>query len=217
MIKDRKRLLIVDDDEGVRNSLSREFAVAQRFAFDVTAVLDMQELVTAGLDDTEFDISIVDLGFGPMEIEHLGFIFMAQIARSALTCAEMRIVYTGHPELHNAVRAMQLGATDFVSKAEIPPYKLVERVEGLLVERYGREERNRRVYEYLGSRRNELESKYPGRVVAIVIDENGPQIVADGRSRLDALLKYSEWRRSAPHDRWPVVPHLYIVPKEAIP
>lgn len=212
MKKDTRRLLIVDDDEQVLNALVRSFKVAKCFEYETTAVLNLKEVVRQELEDEEFDICIVDLGFGPTDREpdYLGF--LALIARSELNRAETRIVYSGHPEIQNVVRAMQLGASDFVSKAEFPPHKLVERVETMLIERRDREEQNRLVYDYLESQHDELGRRYPGRVIAIAVSDGVPVVVANGRSRLDVLLNYADCRRDQPNVQWPVVPNLYIVP-----
>lgn len=211
MTKEKKKLLIVDDEEVVLNSLVRSFKGAQHFEFETTAVLDLMEMVRQELEEVEFDVWIVDLGFGPSdrELDYLGFM---ALDRSELPRADMRIVYSGHPEIENVVRAMQLGATDFVSKSECPPHKLVERVEQMLIDRKEREERDHLVYEFLSSQHVELGRQYPDRVLAIVVVEAKPLVVADGRSRLDVLLKYADWRRSQATAQWPVVPHLHIVP-----
>ena len=214
MKKDRKRLLIVDDEKPMLDALVRSFSVAQRFEFETTALLDLKDVVSQELEDEEFDVCITDLGFGPSEreVDYHGFLFIAMIARNSLNYEVMRIVYSGHPEIQNVVRAMQLGATAFVSKSECPPHMLVERVEAMLIDRQEREVQNRLVYEFLGAQHEELSTRYPGRVVAIAVSEAGPMVVADGRSRLDVLLKYANWRRSQSVVRWPVVPHLHIVP-----
>lgn len=212
MNKEKKRLLIVDDEKPLLDALVRAFSVAQHFEYEITALLDLKEVVNQEVEDAEFDICVIDLGFG-RERDLLGF--MALFSRSELNRADMRIVYSGHPKIKNVVRAMQLGATDFVSKAEYPPHKLVERVESMLIERQEREERTQRIYKFLGEHHNDLSNLPPGQVLAITVAEAGPMVAAEGRSRLDALLKYADWRRNQSNAQLPVVPHLHIVPPKS--
>ncbi|MEI8379201.1 MAG: response regulator [Planctomycetota bacterium] len=208
-MKDKKKVLIIDDEKGLLAALDRAFSVARRFDFAVTKVHDVKEVITRGLEDADYDICVVDLGFNRSGREFFDG-FLALIALSELNRAELRIVYSGHPDLKYVVRSMQCGADDFVSKVEVRPDQLVERVEDMLIERQNQQIQTELIRKHISQCHRDFERSHPGRVLAIIATGSGPTVIADGRSRLDVLLKYAELRLL--HEEWPNAPHLHIVP-----
>ena len=210
------RVLIVDDEEPVRKNVKRGFDTSCRYKYEVTCVESPEECAELKASHkSTFDVCIIDLGFGSENRELVGYKMLIGLA-----CVRSRgiaVVYSGHPSVPNVVRAMQLGATDFVFKADCPPHKLAEHVETLLSERRTQEDRWQLINEYLKQQNEELCQQYAGRVLAIVVEEAGPAVVTTGESRLDALLKYAAKRSNGAHPQWPVDPHLHIVPPAAKP
>ncbi|MFO0867788.1 MAG: hypothetical protein U0935_02470 [Pirellulales bacterium] len=127
------------------------------------------------------------------------------------------IVYTGFPTLANAVRAMQLGAGDFVSKVEKAPHELVAYIESLLAQRAAAELRRRRIHSFLTRHHDRLLREYGQPAVAITlaisVDKSGePLVVASGSSRLEALVEYSKRQRDVSATSGAAEPYLHIIP-----
>jgi len=214
---DTIRVLVVDDEEPVRESLRLWFEASKAFAFQVDTVEGPERCVDLeGSPHWGFDVCVIDLGFGgDGNLDYVGHRMV--LGLSCVRGGGMAIVYSGYPQLSNVVRAMQLGARDFVAKADCPPHKFVEHVERLLIDLERRDKEGGLISRFLRDQREALSRRYAGRVVAIVVDESQPRVVADGRSRLDALLRYADLWRGGAHARWPVDPHLHIVPPAITP
>ena len=215
MTKPKKTILIVDDEQHVIDALIRQFSVDSCFEYNVTTYKNLTDLAN-NCTERNFDCCIFDLGFEPADLA-LGF--WPLLASSLVHLAEIRIVYTGSPQISNVVLAMRMGATDFFSKADFPPHKLKERIEKTFREREENEQQSERVLGYLQKKYFELNKKYSGMVLAIIVlnevpgvVEAGPDVVAVGKSRLDALLQYAKQRQEPQNAYWPMIPHLHIVP-----
>ena len=216
MTEHKKKLLIVDDEPAMLAVLVRQFSVAGKFDYEITTAASPQDVVDQRMEEKKFDCCIFDLNLG-VKINLLSV--TAILATSLAHMAEIRVVYTGNPEISNVVVAMQMGATDFVSKAHFPPHKLKERIEKTFREREENEQQSERVLGYLQKKYFELNKKYSGMVLAIIVlnevpgvVEAGPDVVAVGKSRLDALLQYAKQRQEPQNAYWPMIPHLHIVP-----
>ena len=211
-MNDTVRVLVVDDNDDVRKGLKLYFEESERFRFDVTCVADPAECVELEeANRAAFDVCVVDLGFdGRAATELIGHNVV--VGLSCIREGGVAVVYSGFPTIPNIVRAVRLGAADFVSKAECPPHKLVERIESLLVDREEHAEERRKIIDFVHARQQELRREYAGRVLALVVEGSGPRIVADGRSRFEALLKYAAERNSVLKQNLPVYPHLHVVP-----
>lgn len=218
----QKKLLIVDDQPPMLLALVRQFSVAGTFEYEITTASSLQDVVDQRMEQKKFDCCVFDLGF---DADHLTdskrypLGFWPLLASSLVHLAEIQIVYTGSPQISYERLAMQLGATDFVSKADFPPHKLKERIEKTFREREENEQQSERVLGYLQKKYFELNKKYSGMVLAIIVlnevpgvVEAGPDVVAVGKSRLDALLRYAKQRQEPQNAYWPMIPHLHIVP-----
>lgn len=116
----RPRVLVVDDDAGIRRALARLFA---RLGLDVIAVATGAEALAA-LTDRSPDLVVLDLGLPDVD----GFALCEQIrARGELPI----IVLTGRSDDEALARAFDAGASDFASKAE-PLAALAQRARFLL-------------------------------------------------------------------------------------
>lgn len=117
----RPRLLIVDDEEQLRNLFDRLFS---RHNMDVTTCSNAL-LATEILEESEFDLVITDFMMPDMD----GLELLSHVRENY---PSMKVVMiTAHANVQHAVRAMQTGAIDYIAK----PFAvevLVERVNAIL-------------------------------------------------------------------------------------
>lgn len=103
--KPKARILIVDDDRVFRNTLYAELVGS---GYEVVQAADDAEL-RAALAENDTDVILLDLRFpsgdGISMLEHI----------KGTTAAEV-IVLTGHGTVQTAIRAMKIGAADFLTK-----------------------------------------------------------------------------------------------------
>ncbi len=108
----RLRLLFVDDEAPIRMVMGKEL---QRIGHDVT-IVDGGKAALAALSENAFDAAIVDLRMPDIDgwavIEHM---------KKTGSDTDV-IISTGHGGMDDAIRAIRLGAYDFLRK----PYKIVE-------------------------------------------------------------------------------------------
>ncbi len=102
----RTRVLVIDDEEVVHRSLGRIFC---RFGFEVEAVYSAQNGLDL-LNSKEFNLVVVDL----MMPEMNGIQFLGALKSRKLSVPV--IMVTGYPAIQTAAQALQLGATDYVTK-----------------------------------------------------------------------------------------------------
>ena len=113
---DRARILIVDDDEAVLRGLSDYFA---RLGYEVVRAATGQQGL-AGFESQEPDVTILDLRLP--DIDGMKVLEIMRRKRA------MVILLTGYGDIATAVRAMQLGAENFLTKPVDLPH-LVATVE----------------------------------------------------------------------------------------
>lgn len=97
---------VVDDDREVRRSLSFMLATAELNSRPFGSGIDFLE----ALDDLKPGCILLDIRMPEVD----GFHVMAELARKRVEWPV--IVMTGHGEVSVAVRAMKLGAVDFIEK-----------------------------------------------------------------------------------------------------
>jgi DNA-binding NtrC family response regulator len=209
-MKQKVRVLVVDDEASVLESLKISFESSKKFDFDFKSAVSPEECIC--LDEIDFDLCILDLGFNADSAEELvGFRMLC--GNSCIRKGGLAIVYTGFPDIENVVRAMKWGASDFVSKADYAPHELVERVEKLLFEMASSALQEALVSRYVRTSCQDLDHDYPNQVVAIIVENGVPIVAAAGTSRLDSLLNYAKLRRNGKQKTWPVLPHLHFTTK----
>jgi two-component system response regulator PilR (NtrC family) len=122
--KRRKRVLVVDDDEGIRQLLTDYL---NKFGYEVVCAVNGQEAVqkyTKG----HFDIVLSDLVMSPMD----GLGLLGEIRK--IDQDAIFIMVTGYPSINSAMEAMKRGANDYITK----PFNIDEirlKIERVLLER----------------------------------------------------------------------------------
>jgi two-component system, LuxR family, response regulator FixJ len=126
---------VVDDDRDVRRSLSYMLGAAEVRAYPFASGADFLE----SLDDLEPGCILLDLRMTKPD----GFDVMEELQRREIDWPV--IVMTGHGEVKSAVRAMKLGAVDFIEKpfAEGTLLACFEHAFRMLEERQGDARRRR--------------------------------------------------------------------------
>lgn len=104
----RRRVLIVDDEEPIRNLLSRSFAQAN---YDVDAASDGVAAIER-LRETEYDLIVTDL-----QMPGLGGLSVIREARRRASPWELPIlIVTGRSTEASAIEAINLGVSGYVTK-----------------------------------------------------------------------------------------------------
>jgi len=146
---ERPRILIVDDDEGIRTVLA---TVLEEKGYTV----DTAEYGKEGIEKTKtnlYNLALIDIRLPDMEGTQV-------LAKMKDTTPKMRkIIITGFPSVQNSVEALNKGAHAYIMK----PFdmdKVLKTVEEQLKEqqeekKYGQE----KVTEYIETRVKELEEK----------------------------------------------------------
>ncbi|MBI5500190.1 MAG: sigma-54-dependent Fis family transcriptional regulator [Deltaproteobacteria bacterium] len=112
-VHDRPRILVVDDEDGIRTTLDVLF---RRAGWDVTLAVDGVKAVAAIRSAPPYDLVVTDLVMpGTDGVEVL------RTARERSTDTQV-IVITAHATVDTALAAMRLGAYDYVQK----PYAMEE-------------------------------------------------------------------------------------------
>jgi len=149
------RVLLVDDEEELRNSTAQALELA---GFDVTA-----------LAGGEAALDLVGYGFSGVVVSDIrmpGMDGMTLMGRIRDIDPDIPVIlFTGHGDIQLAVRAMREGAYDFIEK----PFKTQHLVDvaARAVDRRSLILENRRLRAAAG-RRDDIEARLPGRVQAMV-------------------------------------------------
>ncbi len=106
----KKRLLIVDDEEDLRNLLSQFLATK---GYEVQSAEDGEKAIEL-LYANSFDVVLLDI-----QMPKLGGIGVLKYINQHTPQTKV-IILTGYGDLKNAMEAKEYGASDFINK----PYKL---------------------------------------------------------------------------------------------
>ncbi len=106
------KVLVVDDERPTRLLMEKELP---RTGFAVTCSESGEEALEQ-LNVREFDVILLDL-----KMPGIGGLEALRLIRDSGTSAEV-VVLTGHPDVDSAIKAMKLGAFDYLTK----PFKLTE-------------------------------------------------------------------------------------------
>lgn len=114
MKEDRKKIVVVDDEECIRTVLASELTSGGYDAFPIDLKTDAYDWVI----ENQPDLIISDIKAPVLD----GFEFLRMLKANPHTAQIPFIFLTGYSSLAVAIEAKKLGADDFVSK----PYDLVD-------------------------------------------------------------------------------------------
>lgn len=139
-------ILIIDDELSLRKTLAR---ILQRAGFEVTSA-ESAEQGLAFLATTPFDLVYLDIRMpGLPGLEALKLIHASHPNLPV-------ILFTAQPDLHSAVEALRLGATDYLLKP-LKPETIVERTRSVLALQQ-KERRRREIQMQIEALQAELKS-----------------------------------------------------------
>jgi two-component system nitrogen regulation response regulator NtrX len=165
----RHRLIIVDDEEGIRRSLS---AVLAEEGYDVEAVASGEECLQR-LADQPCDLVLLDVWLEGID----GIETLERIRQAGH--AVMVVMISGHGNIETAVRATKLGAFDFIEKP-LALEKISVVVKNAL-ENLRLTNENRRLREELGSRYQVIGDSVPTKAlrqqIALTAPTNGRVLI----------------------------------------
>jgi DNA-binding NtrC family response regulator len=206
-MKTSKKILIIEDQDDVAEAIQASLAASKVYNFEPQWVRSPRQYLEKASGnptfETSFDLHIVDLAMPGGSRVKAGF--RVVMKRAFENPGSPIWVYTGYASLANAVWAMQLGATNFISKSEVEPDALVQKIEDYFRQqelRLGRQEELQKIQE-----RNWAEwvRLYRGQFIIVV----GDSVVAHGGSRIEAWLEYDNLISS--HREWPDEPDMLQV------
>lgn len=105
-MKDRKNILIIDDEQVVINSISK---IAAGENFSVDSVCDASSALQK-ISTTDFDLIICDIMLPGMD----GFQFLSELDSKRIDTPVM--MTTGYSTIENAVKSLYNGAIEFIPK-----------------------------------------------------------------------------------------------------
>lgn len=146
---EKKRILVVDDDQVVLESL-REYLTLK--GYDVDTAENGREAIERSKDNY-YNLALLDIKLPDMQ----GTELLIKMHRN--TPQMMKIMITGYPTLENAVEALNLGADAYVMKP-VNPEKLHRVVEEKLKEQEAAEKMSEdKVVEWIKTRVRKLTPK----------------------------------------------------------
>lgn len=101
-----RRILVIDDEEVVHASLRR---ILSRLGLEVEGVLNAKDGI-ARLEEAPYDLLITDLMMPGMT----GIEMLEELKRRGITVPALMV--TGYPTIRTAVKALRLGAMDYIAK-----------------------------------------------------------------------------------------------------
>lgn len=119
-----KHILVVDDEESIRDLLSEYL---KNFGYEVTCAANGQEALNY-YKSSHFDVVVSDLIMSPIN----GMELLSEIKK--FDPDAVFIMITGYPSIESAIEAINKGANDFISK----PFNIAEiklKIERVLLER----------------------------------------------------------------------------------
>src|SRR4051812_12982081 len=102
-----KRLLFVDDERGIRETLS---IILRRYGFTVTLAATVEQALEQ-IRTREFDLLLCDLNVDGVRN---GFEVIRAMQEMNPNC--LKIILTGHPDLQSEEEGIRLGVDEYIAK-----------------------------------------------------------------------------------------------------
>lgn len=174
-------VLIIDDDDDARQELETAFRNCIEMSFNIEKATDASKAEEI-LRKVKYDVITIDLKLGGAVTAGLQLMERQMILAS---CPEaVKIVVTAYPTYPRCVKAMRLGAWDFIDKDSNYGAEVVGSAVARLkeLEEIRREERY--IFEeWLPSNERQLQEQYSDQYVAVSngkVIANGPSMIALG-------------------------------------
>ena len=204
MNKNTKRVLVIDDEEKDRDKLEAGFNNKKLdFEFTVDAVDPGKKpkQVERLLAQWKYDVIIIDLVFG--DNDDAGLDLMARRMLFASCPEAVKIVVTGFATIDRCVRAMRLGAWNFIEKGQNFATRTVESAVERLKEIEEAHRQERFIFEeWLPKHEHTLQKKFPGEYVVVT----GGKVIAHARTMIALGKGFPE--KSGKEEKMPYI--LYI-------
>lgn len=190
-------VLIIDDEETPRNALKRAFEAFQGRTFDVKTA-ETSEEAAMEIAKCKFDVITVDIMLDKDSEEEIGIDLLKEGMILASCRDAVKIVVTAYPTFERCVKAMRLGAWDFIQKS--PGYQqravqsAVERLDEL---EFTSKQEAEILGDWLPMNENFLRKQFSDEYIAI-LDKS---VIAHGKTMIDLgieLAKSSKWRSKKP-------------------
>jgi DNA-binding NtrC family response regulator len=147
LMKDKPRILIVEDDANIRKTLS---TILQQRGYNTDTAKNGQEALQKSKAKF-FNLTLLDIKLPDMEGTKLLTMMHGNLPKT------VKIMITGYPSLENAVEALNLGADAYIIKP-VKPEKLLALIEEKLEEQSQAEKMTEeKVTEWIKTRARKLE------------------------------------------------------------
>lgn len=200
-----KKILLIEDNDEVVDALIEGLKMSSLYNFKVTVIKNAQECVEKRIDKKKFDMAIIDLKL-PGGTRLLGLRIVSILSFNYP--GALLVVYSAFPQIENIITAIRGGAIDFISKAEYAPHQLVEKIERIFVNQNKNQQKKNKLDKLLKKNNKQWKEDYAGQVIVIVDDK----VVASGKSRLEAMVRYNE--NTGKHPDWPGEPDVIEIERE---
>ncbi len=139
-------ILIIDDEASLRQTMAR---ILLRAGFEVTTVASGKETLSI-IKDQSFDLVYLDIRMPDMNGLEVLKTIHTQYPELPV------ILFTAQPDLHSAVEALRLGATDYLMKP-LKPEAVIDRSRTIITEQ-NKKKRRREILNHIDALQTELDT-----------------------------------------------------------
>src|SRR5512142_2739638 len=182
-------ILIIDDEAILRQTMAR---ILLRAGFEVTTVASGKETLSI-IKDHAFDLVYLDIRMPDMNGLEVLKTIHAQYPEMPV------ILFTAQPDLHSAVEALRLGATDYLMKP-LKPEAVIDRSRSIIGEQ-NKKKRRREILNQIDALQAELDALDAGDSYEKKTSPAPEDTFSDRFVRCGALLLDVHARRVTVNDR----------------
>jgi DNA-binding response OmpR family regulator len=147
---EKKRILVIDDDEVVRNNLK---AILELEGYNVDTAVTGKEAVDKS-NASFYNLALIDIRLPDMEGTQLLTTMRDTVPRM------VKIIVTGYPSQENAVEAVNMGADGYVVKPIMDPNEFLQKIkEHLRKQEEAQRYDEHKMAEYIETRARQEEAK----------------------------------------------------------
>jgi DNA-binding NtrC family response regulator len=147
---EKKRVLVIDDDEVVRNNLK---AILELEGYNVDTAVTGKEAVDKS-NASFYNLALIDIRLPDME----GTLLLT--AMHDTVPKMVKIIVTGYPSQENAVEAVNMGADGYIVKPIMDTKEFLQKIkEHLRKQEEAQDYNERKMAEYIETRARQEEAK----------------------------------------------------------